>query len=235
MEGLAILLFSVLAVAIVLASTEIRLPALGFLLLWLAWTGGWFWLRFSLPSPWKEALQPLGDAFLLLTAVWGGRALAGLVREAGMLAVVLTVAALVDLFGVMLGPVAVAVKHTPEMVRQFSVQVPQMGAAVGGERMVSLVGIGDFFFLGLLFEGVRRLGLDLFATTLWTVALMSVALVGVSGLGAALPGLLFICGAGLVANWRFFRFTAEERRALLIAGLLFPFLLLALQWGMGGR
>ena len=92
--------------------------------------------------------------------------------------------------------------------------------------MVSLIGIGDFLFLGLLFGAVRRLQLDIPRTAAWTVVLMTVGLMGVMVWGAALPGLVFIGGAGLVANWRYFRFTEEEKRALLIAAVLLALLLL---------
>jgi hypothetical protein len=110
----------------------------------------------------------------------------------------------------------------------MSVEVPQVGVATGVMGgWISLVGVGDFLFLGLLFGAVRRLELDLPQTTAWVVVLMALALVGVRWWGAAMPGLLFICGAGLIANRRYFRFTREERQALLIAFLILSLLVLA--------
>jgi len=168
---------------------------------------------------------------LILTAIFFGRSVAGLVREPNLLLPVLATAAVVDLWGVYYGPVAKVVQRAPEVIQQMAAQAPVFRPpTAGGTPLVPLVGVGDFIFLAILLSCVYRFEMNVRGTLGWAAALTFGGLMGVSFLPIRLPGLVFMGLAGVLANWQHFRFSREEKFALLYAGGLLAGVLGLLWW-----
>lgn len=210
---LSLLLFIALALALTaaLARLPLRGTSLGIGFALCAGIG-------VLARTW-EPWSPLANLALILTAIFLGRSVAGLVREPNLLLPVLATAALVDLWGVYYGPVAKVVQQAPEVLHQMAVQAPVFRPSIeGGVPLVPLIGVGDFIFLAMLLSCVYRFEMNVRGTLALVAALTFGGLMGVSLLPIHLPGLVFMGLAGIFANWKYFRFSRQEKIALLYAG-----------------
>lgn len=185
-------------------------------------------------------LRPL---FLVAAATCGGVALSRLVRYPNMLGPLAGVAALIDIWGVLLGGIVSKLLTSPTsapIAAKAMAPLPTLGAAHGaggGEGLsIASVGTGDFLFLGLFFGvlwahqmEVRRA--ERLITPLVTLALLSIAL----GLIAHLPGLLFIGLGAALPNLKYLRYTREENFALLYAAILVAFLTAGLYFAISSQ
>lgn len=185
-------------------------------------------------------LRPL---FLVAGATCGGVALSRLVRYPNMLGPLAGVAALIDIWGVLLGGIVIKLLTSPTsapLAAKAMAPLPTLGAATGaggGEGLsIASVGTGDFLFLGL-FLGVlwahrmevRRV--ERLITPLVTLALLAIAL----GLVGHLPGLLFIGLGAALPNLKYLRYTREENFALLYAAILVAFLTAGLYFAISSQ
>jgi hypothetical protein len=179
-------------------------------------------------------LATLLPALLILTGTCAGRLLARLIRERALLVPVLLIAALIDLWGVYWGPVsqatesaggavatmasaATATAHVPEKVQAA---LPESLAAMGNITPPDQIGFGDFLFLAFFLTCAYRLGFSAHRTAIGLITglLLATLLMAADGLSIAsvdlqidyLPGLVFICGGVLLANWRAWTLTRQE-------------------------
>jgi len=185
----------------------------------------------SLPEAviWRGALFALADTFLLATALLWGCALSVLVREVNLVLPVAVVLTVVDIWAVWLGgSVAQIVQKAQQgvpiaqkIVEAATVKVP---VVVGTQHVrigVPVIGIGDFFFGAFLFALLWRFGLNVGAAFSFSVVFVAlgVMMAQLPFMPVGVPGLPFLALAVLLPNWRAFRFTPEEKRALVIGGI----------------
>ena len=162
--------------------------------------------------------------FLILTGVFFGKILAGLIRERAMLVPVGLVAGLVDFWGVYWGPVNMMSTANPAAVNALATastaaatvpdavktQLPEQLRVFGNLAPPQSIGLGDFVFLAFFLACAYRLGFSVKRTMWGIVAGLLVASV-ISALDGQtlcghlvkieyLPGLVFICGGVLLAN-----------------------------------
>jgi hypothetical protein len=165
--------------------------------------------------------QLFGNIALILWAVFLGRLVSRVIREGKLLLPVAVVASIADIITVFWGVVAHLTEKAPEVVEAFSTRAPVPPPPVSLPVLTS-VGLGDFMFLAVFLTVVARYTMNA-ARALWfTLVLMLVAPLAfwVWPKAPGMPGLPFISLAVLGANWRYLRFTRDEKRALVFAGAL---------------
>ncbi|HOS43953.1 MAG TPA: hypothetical protein PK794_09705, partial [Armatimonadota bacterium] len=171
---------------------------------------------------------------LILTGVFGGRLLSRVVREWGMLLPVGLIAGMIDFWGVYWGPVHVATTRAAEAVsglatattaaaavpEEVKAQVPRSLAFLVNLQPPQNIGIGDFVFVAFFlacavrfWRSERRSAWGIFTGLLLACVLFAIEGTTVVGLDLRfdyLPGLLFICGGLLLANWGRWQLTRQE-------------------------
>lgn len=181
------------------------------------------------------AVSTFTDLSLLVGAVCFGNIASRLLKTPNMLGPVCAVIALIDIWGVLFGGiVAQLMEKTPEIAAKAMTQGPQIGAATVSTYAIPMphIGVGDYLFLGLLFGALVWNNLNWRAAIYWTVPLVCGALLAITlGFLPALPGLLFIALGVAIPNWRSFRYTRDEKFALLYAGGFVAILTIALYFG----
>jgi len=198
---------------------------------------GWVSLMRLLPmlksSLWLGLGMAVRDGCLLMGVLLLGTAGARLIRHANLLPPIAVVVTVMDIWTVLLGGFVHKVQQkVPKVVEAASVAVPLPAVATKAASIaLPLVGVGDWFFAAFFFALLWRFRLNL-RTSYWlATVLVALVLAGlalrVAWFPLALPGLPFLALAVLLPNGRFFRYTAEEKRALAV-GALFLLLLLAL-------
>lgn len=225
----ATVVFAGLSVAVIVCGARLRSSGLQDLAgmavmgsLWLALT------RLAASSELTQLLiGPAAGVVFVLLCLFVGRLISRILREANILLPVCVVAAGADVFTVYWGPTAKFLEQAPEVVRSLSVAIPEVGSAAGPEgaaglSFVATMGLGDFIFLAVFLAAGARLGFNLRRTG-WIIGIiLAVALTGFFfvPLLAAIPLLPFTAAGFLIANWREFHLTAEEKRNLLYAALI---------------
>ncbi len=182
------------------------------------------------------ALSTLTDMALLCLGVFAGNIASRMIQTPNMLGPICIVIALIDIWGVLFGGiVAQVIAKRPEIAAKAMTSGPKLGAATSSAFNISLpdIGIGDYLFLGLLFGALFYLGLNWQSAIKWVVPLVCMALLLIVLVPRmpALPGLPFIALGVAIPNYRHFKYTREEKFALLYAGLFVLILTGALYWG----
>jgi len=164
----------------------------------------------------------LGNTALIVWASFLGRLVSRIIREGKLILPVAVVACIADIITVFWGIVAHVSKTSPEVVETFSAVAPVVPPPNVSAPILSAVGIGDFLFYALFLAVALRYAMRPTATMWATFAVMLVAPIAFYLYPSAtgMPGLPLIGAAALWANWRFLRFTAEEKQALSLAGML---------------
>lgn len=161
-------------------------------------------------------------AMIVAMASFGRVLVVWVVKEANLLPVVLVLMAGIDVWGVTVGFTAHVAEHAPEVIAKASAALP--GVVSRHPSAFPLgdlsVGPGDILFMGLVLALAVREGFDLRRNLVWIYALTLSGLALVLATGWLIPGLVFIGGAGLIANWGRFEYTAAERRALAVAAVI---------------
>jgi hypothetical protein len=187
--------------------------------------------------------------FLILAGVYAGQLLARIVRERAILLPVAVVSGMIDFWGVYWGfvnkmsesaPAAVSYMASAStaavtMSEEIKATLPQSMQFVASIAPPDSIGIGDFVFLAFFLTCAYRLGFSV-ARTMWGIfaglllATLIIALEGQTLFGHTividyLPGLVFICGGVLVANWRSWQLQRQEWAmtgvvVVLLAGLI---------------
>ena len=173
------------------------------------------------PSFYGDTL--LGNLALILWAALIGKSVAGIIREGNLLLPVAVVASLADVITVFWGFVGKASRVAPTIVAGLSAQAPAADVVQAQHLSVPIltyIGIGDFLFLAIFLTVALRHQMRA-AAAMWAALvsmLLAAPLVNLSQYG--IPGLPFISVGVLLVNRRFFRFSREEKRALVIVGIL---------------
>lgn len=172
----------------------------------------------------RLGLPAVGDYFIVVSASLFGSLVARLIRERNLLLPVTVVAGAVDIWGVYWGFVAHVAKTAPKVLEHFSSSVPTVQGVNLPIAPLAAMGIGDFLFAALYLAAVWRLGMAtrrtawgvFIAVLLSPLAFVIVPLFTHHDL-QALPGLPFIGAGVIVANWRQFSLSREEKFALVWA------------------
>jgi hypothetical protein len=162
-------------------------------------------------------------SLLTLCIVWGAASIGCLVsfrvKDRNLLLPVVILAAFIDLWTVTSGPTGHAIKHAPDVVNAVSAPIPIAGA--GAFVPNTLIGPGDFLFMGLVFCSVARLGLDLRRNFWYVYVAMTIGMLAVAfHLLPYLPALITLAAAVVLANHREFRLTRQEKISTLLVALI---------------
>jgi len=164
----------------------------------------------------------IGNAALILWAVFLGRLVSRVIREGKLLLPVAVVASIADTITVFYGLVAHMVREAPEVVRTFSTQAPVPPPSAISMPVLTSVGLGDFLFLAMFLTVAVRYSMNA-VKGMWA-ALVAMLVAPLAFLlwpeAPGMPGLPFISLAVLGTNWRHLTFTRDEKRALTVVGTL---------------
>lgn len=146
------------------------------------------------------------------------------VRDRNLLLPVVILAAFIDLWTVTSGPTSHAIQHAPDVVSAVSAPIPAAGAGVFVPS--TLVGPGDFLFLGLVFCAVARLALDLRRNFWYVYAAMTLGMLAVTfDVLPYLPALIVLAAAVALANRKDFSLTKQEKASTVLVALILAALL----------
>ncbi|MHB9037104.1 MAG: hypothetical protein ACYC64_10570 [Armatimonadota bacterium] len=156
---------------------------------------------------------------IMLAAISLGYLVSLRVKDKNLLLPVVMFAAYIDFWTVTRGPVSHVIQNAPEIVQAVSTPIPHAGA--GAFMPATMIGPGDFIFMGLVFAVVHRFGMRP-ARNYWIVfAAMSLGMLAVAfGLLSALPALTVLAIAVVTANWREFKLSREEKISTAVVGVL---------------
>jgi len=240
-RGLAIALsvlcwlgFTALLLLVTAALTAVQMPRWAVVATLAVSTGLWYGLAYQMGEKPPEWAGRVAIGAMIVAMASFGRMLSWLFREANLLPPAMIVAGLVDIWGVSMGPVAHVVERSPETIAKASATLPGVASSgPGGFALTELsIGPGDIAVAALILGVVLSHGLGLRRNLVWMYVLTIAGLVLVLATGWPIPGLVFLGLAGLLANWRSFRYTRRELRDVGIA-LAFAAILLiigALAW-----
>jgi len=240
---LATLVLAGLSVGLIVQGARLQVSAVQELGLLVVSAGLWFGLArlATLSHLHRLLVTPLATVMFLLVCLWLGRVISRLFRDRSILLPVCAAAAVVDIFTVYAGPTGIMLEKHPEFVESLAMAIPQIGSAVGGEGLAGLsvanfIGLGDFIFLAAFLAAGARFGFDLARTAGVVLLLVAVGMTVhiVSPIAIGIPLLPFIATGFVVANWREFRLSAEERKAV-AAGVLLIAALVLVMWLLFGR
>lgn len=163
----------------------------------------------------------LGNAALIAWATFLGKLVSRVLREGKLFLPVAVVAAIADIITVYRGPVRQITEKAPEVAQAFSASpvLPPEGVTA---PILAAVGIGDFLFLALFLAAALRHSMAA-VKTMWAVfavMLIAPAAFYIWPKSYGIPGLPFLAAAVIWANWRHLKFTSDEKRALVFAGIL---------------
>ena len=161
----------------------------------------------------------IGNELLLIFALCMlGRLISLIVREPNLLLPVAVFAPVFDIWTVFWGPAYTIVRKAPELVKAISANVP----APGQIQPISMIGPGDIVFLAVFFAVIYRFRMNDRQTYWLALPLLTLAMLAVVGLGGilALPALVPMGAAVIVANWRLFRLTRQEKWSMAAVGLI---------------
>ncbi|MFQ6133741.1 MAG: hypothetical protein ACE5R4_16995 [Armatimonadota bacterium] len=172
--------------------------------------------------------QMAAQICLLYAAAFFGQLLARAVSGPSILLPLAVVAALFDVAYLLGGPTGRLLETAPDLYVRLSVG---MGGFAGEApaRVVGM-GVGDVLLLAVLIAAVQRFGLNARGTFWWAFPLALTGLLVAAG-GWPVPGVVPIVVGFVLANAGSFRFTRQEKQAMLYAGvilcLVLPLLLVA--------
>lgn len=164
----------------------------------------------------------LGNAALIAWATFLGKLVSRVLREGKLFLPVAVVAAIADIITVYRGPVRHITENAAEVAQAFSASSPVLPPAGMAAPILAAVGIGDFLFLALFLAAALRHSMAA-VKTMWAVfavMLIAPAAFYIWPESYGIPGLPFLAAAVIWANWRHLRFTSEEKRSLVFAGVL---------------
>ncbi|MFA0744300.1 MAG: hypothetical protein LASZOEIN_001090 [Candidatus Fervidibacter sp.] len=194
-----------------------------------------------LPLPKSIAAQvafgTIADTLILAAALLLGSSISGLIRHANLLPPVAIVLTIVDIWTVWLGGFVARIQQKAQegvviaqrVIEAATVKMPTVATAQYAHVGIPVIGIGDLFFAAFLFALLWKFGLNARSAFFLSIVfvIFGLMLAQLPFVPFGVPGLPFIVLAILLPNLKSFRYTPEEKKALLI-GAIFLFGLLAL-------
>ncbi len=185
----------------------------------------------------QVAVGAIADSLVLAAALLLGSSISGLIRHANLLPPVAIVLTVVDIWTVWLGGFVARIQQKAQegvviaqrVVEAATVKMPTVATAQYAHVGIPVIGIGDLFFAAFLFALLWKFGLNARSAFLLSVVFVvfGLMLAQLPFVPFGVPGLPFIALAILLPNLKSFRYTPEEKKALLI-GSIFLFGLLTL-------
>jgi hypothetical protein len=183
------------------------------------------------------AVGAIADSLILAAALLLGSSISGLIRHANLLPPVAIVLTVVDIWTVWLGGFVARIQQKAQegvviaqrVIEAATVKMPTVATAQYAHVGIPVIGIGDLFFAAFLFALLWKFGLNARSAFFLSIVfvIFGLMLAQLPFVPFGVPGLPFIVLAILLPNLKSFRYTPEEKKALLI-GAVFLFGLLAL-------
>jgi len=161
------------------------------------------------------------DVLLICAAMFLGSLVAQIFSSPNTLAPFCAFCLVLDVWFVLYEGIASQIaKEAPAYAAKVSAALPVVGAATNSRYIPDTVGIGaaDYLLWGLVFAVMHRFAMNWRASAKWMVLLIGGSLLAVNSGAGILPGFVSISLSTLLPNLNFFRFSREERFALLYAG-----------------
>jgi len=185
----------------------------------------------------QVAVGAIADSLVSAAALLLGSSISGLIRHANLLPPVAVVLTVVDIWTVWLGGFVARVQQKAQegvviaqrVIEAATVKMPTVATAQYAHVGIPVIGIGDLFFAAFLFALLWKFGLNARSAFVLSVVfvIFGLMLAQLPFVPFGVPGLPFIALAILLPNLKSFRYTPEEKKALLI-GAVFLVGLLAL-------
>ncbi|MFA0741354.1 MAG: hypothetical protein DFNUSKGM_001464 [Candidatus Fervidibacter sacchari] len=185
----------------------------------------------------QVAVGAIADSLVSAAALLLGSSISGLIRHANLLPPVAVVLTVVDIWTVWLGGFVARIQQKAQegvviaqrVIEAATVKMPTVATAQYAYVGIPLIGIGDLFFAAFLFALLWKFGLNARSAFVLSVVfvIFGLMLAQLPFVPFGVPGLPFIALAILLPNLKSFRYTPEEKKALLI-GAVFLVGLLAL-------
>lgn len=204
---------------------------LGFAMLWYLADTLW---KTPLNTQWETGRnQSLGFAFsvqiarlvvdvlLVCAAMLLGSLVAQIFSAPNTLAPFCAFCLMLDVWFVLYGGITAQIQEkAPQYAEHMTAAVPTVGAATTSRYIPDAVGIGaaDYLLWGLVFAVMHRFAMNWRAAARWMVFLIGGSLLAVNAGIGMLPGFVSIALSTALPNFSFFKFSREERFALLYAG-----------------
>lgn len=186
----------------------------------------------------------IADTLTLSAALLLGSSISVLVRHANLVPPVAIVLTVVDIWTVWLGGFVARVQQKAQegvaiaqrVVEAATIKVPTVATANYAHIGIPVIGVGDLFFAAFLFATLWRFALDTRRAFILSVlfVVLGLMLAQLPFMPFGVPGLPFIALAILLPNLRAFKYTPEEKKALLI-GAVFLVALIVLFSLIAGR
>lgn len=169
-------------------------------------------------------LNSLGQAGLQFWTVGLGALLATLVKDKNILVPIAIFLAIFDAF-LVLTPAGITqqiMQKAPQALPNVAAQVPAVGAEqpTGKALAAAYVGPADLVFLGCFFVALFRFGMQTRLTFKLVVPALVFYLAVVLYTGWALPALIPIGLCILIANWREFQLSRDEKMSTALVAAL---------------
>lgn len=186
----------------------------------------------------------VADILTLSATLLLGSSISVLIRHANLILPASIVLTVVDIWTVWLGGFVARVQQKAQegvaiaqrVVEAATIKVPTVATANYAQIGIPVIGIGDLFFAAFLFATLWRFALDTRKTFILSVLfiVLGLMLAQLPFVPFGVPGLPFIALAILLPNLKAFKYTPEEKKALLI-GAVFLIALLVLFSLIAGR
>lgn len=237
--ALSTLVFMALATWVVMRAAALPLSPVKSLL-WMVWLVALF-ITVRMSPAFVPALRTspvtleivlgVSDTLMVLAASMLGHAVSHIIREPNILAPAALFAALAD-FAVVSLWIPRVMQAAPHALSAVAIHVPQVGAkpTPTGLRPIGIIGPADFVFLAFYFACVWRFNMAARATYIWMVIALAGYMFFQNVVGSLtprfmdavdmLPGLVPMAVVLLLVNRKYFRFSREEKRAMVVVALL---------------
>jgi len=177
----------------------------------------------------QVAVGAIADSLVSAAALLLGSSISGLIRHANLLPPVAVVLTVVDIWTVWLGGFVARIQQKAQegvviaqrVIEAATVKMPTVATAQYAHVGIPVIGIGDLFFAAFLFALLWKFGLNARSAFVLSVVfvIFGLMLAQLPFVPFGVPGLPFIGLAILLPNLKSFRYTPEEKKALLIGAV----------------
>ena len=183
------------------------------------------------------AIVEVRNLLMIWCAVSIGVAITRIIKEFNILLPAAVSLALIDLYVVFGGGLVTQAQSgqsqvASQMMKSLTLTLPSVPKTTsrGTEPLILAVGFADYLFMALFFGAFRKFGIPSRRTFWALVVTLTAYMFAVAQSQTALPALVPIAVVVVGMNWRRFKFTDEERKALAAAAVIVCGVLGALVW-----